>query len=341
LFIFAVNYDFLRTVVCGVGCFTKVKSIMFIKKLTFEDNARGWKLEQVSFNRLNLLVGASGVGKTQILNAIYALKQITHGASQNGVKWNVEFEIQGDKYRWQGEFETKKNGHFLGYNNADTAKRYKLSTEKIIKNDATIVEKKEEHFYLNGIETIKLQHECSLVFLMRAEDLLKTMSDAWDLLYFQEKSQTKQVGFLDNISYNEFIAAENVENTEYESTNFNIQFRLFGAFSHNKKIFNTIKQRFTDVFPWVEDIQFAPLIKNKEVEPLLQIKENGVAEWINETQISAGMLKVLFKIAALYLAPEGSVFLIDEFENSLGPNCIDELTDDKVFNLLLQVIILM
>jgi len=40
------------------------------------------------------------------------------------------------------------------------------------------------------------------------------------------------------------------------------------------------------------------------------------------------MFRSLIHIGELYLSPEGTVFLIDEFENSLGINCIDELTAD-------------
>jgi AAA15 family ATPase/GTPase len=39
------------------------------------------------------------------------------------------------------------------------------------------------------------------------------------------------------------------------------------------------------------------------------------------------MLKTLIHISELYLSPEGTVILIDEFENSLGINCIDVVTD--------------
>jgi predicted ATP-dependent endonuclease of OLD family len=38
------------------------------------------------------------------------------------------------------------------------------------------------------------------------------------------------------------------------------------------------------------------------------------------------MLRVFLQLAEIYLCPDGTVFLIDEFENSLGINCIDELT---------------
>jgi AAA15 family ATPase/GTPase len=39
------------------------------------------------------------------------------------------------------------------------------------------------------------------------------------------------------------------------------------------------------------------------------------------------MFKTLMYIAEIYLSPEGAVVLIDEFENSLGSNCIDAVTD--------------
>jgi hypothetical protein len=40
---------------------------MKIKNLTYRDNVLKWALEKVDFEVLTLLVGASGVGKTQIL----------------------------------------------------------------------------------------------------------------------------------------------------------------------------------------------------------------------------------------------------------------------------------
>ena len=56
----------------------------------------------------------------------------------------------------------------------------------------------------------------------------------------------------------------------------------------------------------------------------IQIKERGIADWISN--ISSGMLKTMVHIAQLQLCSNSSLILIDEFENSLGVNCIDELT---------------
>ncbi len=42
------------------------------------------------------------------------------------------------------------------------------------------------------------------------------------------------------------------------------------------------------------------------------------------------MLHTIIHIAQIYLANDGSIILIDEFENSLGTNCMDILTEDFV-----------
>jgi len=61
--------------------------------------------------------------------------------------------------------------------------------------------------------------------------------------------------------------------------------------------------------------------------------------WIEEDRLSSGMLRVLRHLSELYLLPEGSVLLIDEFENSLGINCIDALTENLSEDRDLQFII--
>ena len=81
---------------------------MKISRFQFEDKSLEWRLEELQLSKVTLLVGASGVGKTQILKALMALKQATGGSSGNGVAWSIEFETTNGKiYIWQGEFENK------------------------------------------------------------------------------------------------------------------------------------------------------------------------------------------------------------------------------------------
>jgi hypothetical protein len=44
------------------------------------------------------------------------------------------------------------------------------------------------------------------------------------------------------------------------------------------------------------------------------------------------MIKSLMFLATIELSAAGSVILIDEFENSLGVNCLDTLTEDLLVN---------
>ncbi len=85
---------------------------MKIKQLSYHNKATGWQLAPMEFGDLNLLVGASGVGKTQILKAILDLKRIANGESLNGVKWDITFEVDEHEheYHWRGEFATTGTG---------------------------------------------------------------------------------------------------------------------------------------------------------------------------------------------------------------------------------------
>jgi chromosomal replication initiation ATPase DnaA len=49
---------------------------MNIQSFVYKDNAVEWQLEPITFKPLTLLVGASGVGKTRILQAILNLKKL-------------------------------------------------------------------------------------------------------------------------------------------------------------------------------------------------------------------------------------------------------------------------
>jgi len=109
---------------------------------------------------------------------------------------------------------------------------------------------------------------------------------------------------------------------------------VYFAYKNQKQFFDRIAQAFIDIFPYVEKVKIEPLARNEKRIPLLlkqmpfvQIKEKGIKNWINEINLSSGMFKTLMHIAELYLCPDLSLIMIDEFENSLGINCMDELAD--------------
>ena len=98
--------------------------------------------------------------------------------------------------------------------------------------------------------------------------------------------------------------------------------------------FAKIKTTFISIFNNVEDIKVETL-KDEDIPmalsrllqeaTMVSIKEKGVDKWIDN--ISSGMFKTLMYISELYLSPNDGVILIDEFENSLGVNCIEQVTE--------------
>ena len=82
---------------------------MKIISFSYYDKVRNWGFENLEFLKLSLLVGASGVGKTQILRALENLKKIVDGKSLNGIRWEITFASLNNRiYNWKGEFEEKK-----------------------------------------------------------------------------------------------------------------------------------------------------------------------------------------------------------------------------------------
>jgi len=314
---------------------------MKILSFSFTDKTRNWSLNEMVINKLTLLVGASGVGKTQILKALVALKEIAAGNSLNGVSWNVVFEtIEKKKYTWKGEFETKDISIFIedDDDNENTANKPKIVYETLILNENEIVvDRNSEGILFLGKPTIKLSPEKSIVNILKEEDSVKPAFEALKKIQFSDQTgsvnapQGIRVGLLNaNKLLKKYNTLKKIQESDHDITS-----KLFWTSKSDMKIFNTIKERFCDIFPQVEDLKVAPLdTKDKDMPdffkdyPFVQIKEQQVDKWIEQSRISSGMYRTLLHISELYLCSEGTVFLIDEFENSLGINCINEITSD-------------
>lgn len=59
---------------------------MKVNFISYSDTDTNWNLEKVLFKNATLLVGASGVGKTQILQTLLRSRSISRGTSLSGTK---------------------------------------------------------------------------------------------------------------------------------------------------------------------------------------------------------------------------------------------------------------
>jgi predicted ATPase len=315
---------------------------MKIKRVAFWDNELEWRFEPIYFSNLALLVGVSGVGKTQILNAILNLQRIANGASLNGLAWDVTFlTVNNVEYRWQGEFETQELPVIIP-NKEDETNKFRIVREHLVREGNLIIERTPNEILFQGKTTPKLSPFQSVVDILNQEEDISPVQEAFNEIIYSDNSSSLNgilaipLRVLSIISNNDF-SLENLQ-----ASNMPLLLKLGLICRHFPDIFEKIKLKFIDVFPHVEDLKIEALEDNENPSfsrfPI-QIKEKGVNDWIFQNNISSGMLKTLIHISELYFWPEGTVILIDEFENSLGINCIDVVTDLIVENRNIQFII--
>jgi len=300
---------------------------MRILSFAFEDKVRQWKLEPMTFGRLTLLVGASGVGKTQILKAIQSLARVANGQSLNGIKWSLTFQTTPhNTYIWEGEFDKQPYFFDEWRKEGDPSN---IKNEKLTQNGNIIVDRNENRVLLNGKEIVRLPRERSVIELLKEENQIEEIYHHFQLIILNDYTNTRRAINQKKFDLNgEFKSLLDIRKSREDSRT-----RLYLASVISPSTFNIIKESFLEVFPFVEDVKIAPtdyptspFYSTSIPIPILQIKEHDVEKWIDEFQISSGMYRTLLQISDLYLRADGTVFLIDEFENSLGINCIDDLT---------------
>ncbi len=312
---------------------------MRLKELTFEDKTKKWKLEKTIFSDLTLLVGISGVGKTKILNSISTLKKIANGSTANGVKWKVSFSSNnGDNFCWEGEYEnlsvSNSPQELLQFREDDNKEKEepKIISEQLSKNSVILAKRNHSSIFLEGKVTPKLSPSKSILNLLSEEDSIKPAYNNIRRITSSEFSERSIGLFMSSAYKRELEKKPNLE--EIKELNFPSELKIALVYKLAKDVFEKIKERFINVFPQVTDVRFEPIDKEEFTDlfgrlvPIFQIKERGVKDWINQFSISSGMYKTFMHISELILLPKGTVVLIDEFENSLGINCIDILTED-------------
>jgi predicted ATPase len=312
---------------------------MKIKRVAFWDNLRGWHFEPIDFSNLALLVGVSGVGKTQILNGILNLQRIANGASLNGLAWDVTFlTVNNVECRWQGEFETKKNLPII-FNEEDEINEFRIVREHLVRDENVIIERTPNDIIFKGKTTPKLSPFQSVVEILNQEEDISPVQQAFNKI--TSNDNLSSIDYYDINYLKTSTLTSDILLDRLKASDLTLQIKLAFIYHYYSDIFNNIRRTFIQVFPQVEDIKIEAVEEDKSsfTSFPIQLKEKGVNDWIFQNNISSGMLKTLIHIAELYLSPEGTVILIDEFENSLGINCIDVVTDLIVENRNIQFIL--
>ena len=309
-----------------------------IKSLSYTNALKNWVLEPLRLDRMTLLVGASGVGKTRILQALNGLRFIASGQSLPGRSWSCEIvDLEGREYLWEGGFEksnsTLDESDFADHDDYDDQERTaKVAWERLSKGSDLIFERdlKTDRTDFRGREMPKLPSEQSLLATLKEEDAVKPVTDALQRIVLSQGSQVVSSERYLFAIYRPARLLKTVKTADdIRRSSLRVLEKLYLAQQIDTETFGRFKEQFTAVFPDIENVKIDQRLGAEE-EPVVvvSIKERGVENWIEHENISSGMLRTLLHLSEILLLPDDSILLIDEFENSLGVNCIDVVTEE-------------
>jgi predicted ATPase len=330
---------------------------MTIQSFTFHDGPRDWSLEEMRLGQLNLLVGISGVGKTRILEALKSVRRsaLEDSRETNGCAWTLRLDIGGEAYCWSAETSIVAHDPWIvepklsddeEYEEYEPTSLPRFLKERIeIGSSETLVERENGKFVFDGKKLPRLKSTESAITLLRDEEKIRPLRQALGRFIFSEAQEIQTEPFeIGRLSQAHAVHQHPTLQTLQDATYLHLLLRAYLLEKLHPEEFRAIQDEFMAIFPSVEDLKLIekrPLdIHDLEIVDERQkiafsesnviamgIREYGVPDWIPQRRISSGMMRVLVHLFEVALAPPGTVIAIDEFENSLGVNCLPEITD--------------
>jgi ABC-type dipeptide/oligopeptide/nickel transport system ATPase component len=197
---------------------------MQILRLSYTDKLRSVTIHPIEFQNITLLVGVSGVGKTQIINAITTLQSIAAGDAINGAKWEIDFKSSdGRLYKWIGEFDTLKGLYEKLPKHTDdepVKKKPAIEVEELYVNNELLIERESNNIIFKGVPTIKLSKHESIISLLREEEMVFPAYRGFKKIKLSSNSgDVKEAMYLPGIKYikeleNQYSEIESVKELE-------------------------------------------------------------------------------------------------------------------------------
>jgi predicted ATPase len=307
---------------------------MRIKSLYFKNAYQGWEVKPIEFQNLNLLVGLSGAGKSQIINALWLLRGVAvSGNLMNHVEWVLTFSIDEKDCEWKGSFSSV---------NFET--NYKITAESISVSTGQRIERQQGGLiHIVDAEgqsqtTTKATTPEGLLFQIYSNyDFIEEIVQHFKMMNVRDHTQSQANVNTDfyrlRFRYDGRRVDRDLDLQALQNSNYNIAERLMIAFVKRKSshlsVYNDIVSEIKTIFPVIEDwwVEAQVSRNNEEWNIAYKIRVKGKKTFIQHRNISSGMLRTFNIITDIYLSNPQTVFLLDEFENSLGHNCLPNLEE--------------
>ena len=284
---------------------------MFIKSFEYEDLRTGWKLERTEFDAFNLLVGNSGVGKTKILRALTTIAELAFASAGTlAAEWNLEFDHTDGAYVWSGRVEQIKPGPHDFTSATIVHESLQCGPEKLFtrSQDATSFQ---------GLPIPSLSNDLSGPRLLSGQRRIQPILQGLRRLLFSSEIPPQPLRtrrLLDQLG----IPSSQGQPVHALEAGWLVSRAL-------PEQWVKIESAFRNIFPSVEDVAIEATSEGDETVLELKLRESSAKEVISHEDVASGMRRTLGHLIELVTAPHSSVILIDEFENSLGANCMPDV----------------
>lgn len=306
----------------------KGDKIVKISWIEFKNTDTGLKIERIKFYEdITLLVGLSGAGKTQILNAVeYSLKlAIRKNIRLHPYAVNMGIKVGNDEYEWSYKIEKNKEDELVFENE----ERYIITYEKLLKNDKQVFERKGDKIIIEGYDKVpQPKREESLLSQYSEDKKFDELISELRKMYSVEMELAVRGG-LGSEMFNRLKS----KIAETMSSKNNVEFETFSHLPTLVKIY-IAKKYFEDIYIQIFEAVKELFIEIEDINVIEDPKRDMYLVSITvygkqmlQQDISNGMLKAIYYIVELFTMSKNSLVLIDEFENGLGVNCIDILAE--------------
>jgi predicted ATPase len=307
---------------------------MKITSFSFTDLKTSWTLEETSFDAFNLLVGVSGAGKTKIVEALKRVCAATlrSGAAPADCVWALAFEHKNVAYRWEAQTGTS-DAESPG---AGKSPLPSFLMERVTVDQKPLIDRTEEHFSYGEKLLPKLKSSETAILLLEEEPSLLAIRAAFRSVMFSEAVRPEEAELSDDQIYGP--RGQPAKNLDLLRSALAVgNSALYGGLvTYSGYVlqetlpddWQNLQSTYRAIFPGVTKIGVDRVrLPEGRSKFVLRIREEGYDGWIPQERISSGMVRTLAHLIEMTVAPPGSVIVIDEFENSLGINCMPPLVD--------------
>jgi hypothetical protein len=291
----------------------------------------GWVFPEVRLRRVNLLVGDTSSGKTRFLNTIFNLGKSAVAPEFEFIgNWSVVFRHLEQRYHWAIRSEKRsRRGITISSETLEVLNKDGMPENRLVERD-------EKQFLFRGKSLPRLSRSSSSIHLLRDEPEIASIhhclasiikrSFSADALQNAARLQNIPMALLNDVS-----SEKDLEAVFHLDVSVSVKMYLLREFFPN--VFSRVITDFRNVFPFVTE---ASVLRLEEISPNIQsaatfhvfcTKEKESDHWVPYNELSSGMQKVLLVLIDATLLPQGGIYLIDEYENSLGVGAINFLPD--------------